>query len=266
LNLRALGTVRSLAAATLVAAALACPTSVLAAPQILGVMASSTPVPLLCDKKECSAVIGTFCLQRDRDIPSYGTPYGLANGEQVTLHVETAAGEIRTLPGQDWLRFAGYSGYSTARMVLPRTALAQLGGGAVAVTIGPGVSLVPLAQVGDANPQSAQEISTATGALRIAAGRYLDRPTIQADAARLVMALINGLPESRTIRDDFGGLWRETITEDLTSGMTSGALPLAQRVYQHCDQEPSPRGCLVTRHRELMVPDNRRFWDETSGY
>jgi hypothetical protein len=250
----------------LVAAVLFCANSALAAPQILGVMASGAPVPLLCDTKECSAVIGTFCLQRDRDIPSYGTPYVLANGEQVTLHVETASGEIRQLPGQDWLRFAGYSGYTTARMVLPRAALAELGGGAVAVTIGPGVSLVPLAQVGDANPQSAQEISTATGALRIAAGRYLDRPTIQADAARLVMALINGLPESRTSHDDFSGLWQETITENLATGMTDGALPLAERVYQRCDQEPNPRGCLVTRHRQLMVPGNRRFWDETSGY
>jgi hypothetical protein len=251
----------------LIAAALLGGSSALAAPQILGVMASSTPVPLLCDKKECSAVIGTFCLQRDRDIPRYGTPYGLANGEQVTLHVATATGDIRTLPGEAWLSFTGYSGYSTARMVLPRAALAELGGGAVAVTIGPGVSLVPLAQAGDANPQSAQEISTATGALRIAAGRYLDRPTVQADAARLVMALINGLPESRTIRDDFSGLWQETITEKLTSGMTSGAaVPLAKRVYQRCDQEPNPRGCLVGHHRELMVPDNRRFWDETSNY
>jgi hypothetical protein len=264
LNLRVFGTV--LAAATLVAAAVFGANMALAAPQILGVMASGAPMPLLCDKKECSALVSTFCLQRDRDIPSYGTPYGLANGEQVTLHVETAAGEIRQLPGQEWLRFTGYNGYTTARMVLPRAALAQLGGGAVAVTIGPGVSLVPLAQVGDANPQSDQEISTATGALRIAAGRYLDRPTIQADAARLVMALINGLPESRTIRDDFNGLWQDTITENLTGGMTAGAIPLAEQVYQRCDQEPNPRGCLVTRHRELMVPDNRRFWDETSGY
>lgn len=257
-----IGAVRGLAVAALLLAV----APAQAAPQILGVMANAGPVTLLCIKDECSAVIGTFCLQRERDIPRYGAPYRAANGEQLTLIVETAAGEVRRLPGQDWLSFAGYDGYTTARMILPRAALAELGGGAVAVTIGPGVSLVPVAQVGDANPQSPDEISSATGALRIAAGRYLDRPTIQADAARLIMALINGVPESRTIRDDFSGLWQRAITEDLTSGIVTGAVPLAERAYRRCDQELNPRGCLLDRHRELMIPDNRQFWDETSGY
>ena len=237
-----------------------------AAPQILGVMASAEPIPLRCDKRECSAVIGTFCLQRERDIPAYGIPYEATRADQLTLFVQTGDGRINRLPGGQRLKFTGYNGYTTARMALPLSALTELGASAVAVEIGPGVSLVPIAKADDANPQSPDEIATATGAMRIAAGRYLDQPTAQADAARLVMALINGVPESRTILDDNSGLWERTITDALTGGMAAGAVPLAERAYGRCDQEPNPRGCLLTRHRELMVPDNRKFWDATSGY
>ncbi|MGH6932469.1 MAG: hypothetical protein ACREEE_08545 [Dongiaceae bacterium] len=255
---------RALAAA--LAAALLGAFPAAAAPQILGVMASATPIPLQCDRRECSAVIGTFCLQRDRDIPRYGEPFEAVKADQLTLFIATADGGIQRLPGAPWLRFTGYNGYTTARVVLSRESLTALGGDAAAVAIGPGVSLVPMAQLGDANPQSAEEIMTATGALRIAAGRYLDRPTVRADAARLVMALLNGVPESRTIRDDNSGLWQRAITEELVGGMAPGAVPIAARAYQRCATQFNPRGCLISRHRELMVPENREFWSETSGY
>jgi hypothetical protein len=249
------------------AGALACGgTPAIAAPQVLGVMASAAPIPLRCDRRECSAVIGTFCLQRDRGIPGFGAPYEAFNPERIALYIETADGLIHRLPGREWLRFAGYNGYTTARVILPRESLARLGGTAAAVTFGPGVSLVPLAEAGDDNPQSPDEISTATGALRAVAGRYLDRPSVQADAARLVMALLNNVPETRTIRDSNSGLWGRTVTEDLTRGMADGAIPIAERAYQRCSAQPNPRGCLIGRHRELMVPDNRRFWQDTSGF
>lgn len=254
--------VRGLAVAALLLVAAAAQ----AAPQILGVMANAEPVALLCNKDECSAVIGTFCLQRERDIPRYGAPYRVATGAQLTLIIETAAGEVRRLPGQDWLSFAGYDGYTTARMILSRDALAKLGATNAAVVIGPSISLVPVAQFGDTDPQSADEIMTATGALRIAAGRYLDRPTVQADAARLVMALVNAIPERRTIRDRFDGVWDATI--GVAPPVSSDALARARNAFDRCTAQRDMflRGCLLSRHRSMMQPENRQFWDETSGY
>src|SRR4030095_1171949 len=87
-----------------------------AAPQILGLMASNTPVPLTCTGEACTAIAGTFCLQHDRDIPTYGTPYGATHPEQLTLAVMTPSGDVLRLPGGDWLRFSGYDGYTTVRL------------------------------------------------------------------------------------------------------------------------------------------------------
>src|SRR5262245_42916507 len=109
-----------------------------AAPQILGLMASNAPIPLRCDATTCSAIAGTFCLQRERDIPQYGTPYRPTRAEQLTLAVLSRDGTVHRLPAGDRLSFAGYDGYTTIRMSVPKTVLADLGATAAAVEIGPG--------------------------------------------------------------------------------------------------------------------------------
>lgn len=240
----------------------------LAAPQILGLMASKAPVPLNCTGKECTAIAGTFCLQHDRAIPTYGTAYGATHPEQLTLAVMTQSGEVRRLPGGEWLRFSGYDGYTTVRMSLPKSFLNEVGGTAVAVEIGPGVALVPTPQVGDKDPQGDDEVALAVGPMRIAAARYLDRPTVDADAARLVTALLNALPEHYTIQDDYGRLWQTAITDEIGKSADPVALSRAQDAYRKCSTSSAQylRGCLVYRHRELMEPDNIKFWQDTGSY
>ena len=240
----------------------------LAAPQILGLMASRAPVPLNCTGKECTAIAGTLCLQHDRAIPTYGTAYGATHPEQLTLAVMTQSGEVRRLPGGEWLRFSGYDGYTTVRMSLPKSFLDEVGGTAVAVEIGPGVALVPTPQVGDKDPQGDDEVALAVGPMRIAAARYLDRPTVDADAARLVTALLNALPEHYTIQDDYGRLWQTVITDEVGKSADPVALSRAQDAYRKCSTSSAQhlRGCLVYRHRELMEPDNIKFWQDTGSY
>ncbi|HZF32219.1 MAG TPA: hypothetical protein VE914_00280 [Candidatus Angelobacter sp.] len=240
----------------------------LAAPQILGLMASNAPVPLHCTGKDCTAIAGTFCLQHDRTIPTYGTPYSATHPEQLTLAVVTRSGEVRRLPAGDRLRFSGYDGYTTVRISLPKSLLDQIGGTAVAVEIGPGVALVPIPQVGDKDPQGDDEVTLAVGPMRIAAARYLDQPSADADAARLVTALLNALPEHYTIQDDYGRLWETAITDAAGKSAGPAALSRAQDAYRKCSNSSAQymRGCLVYRHRELMEPDNIKFWDETTSY
>jgi len=238
-----------------------------AAPQILGLMASNTPMPLTCGPKECTAVAGTFCLQRERDIPTYGAPYSATHPEQLTLALLTRDGTVRRLPGGPWLSFAGYDGYTTIRMSVPRSLLEDVGASAAAVVIGPGVALVPVAQVGDDDPQAADEIALATGPVRLAAGRYLDRPSVDADSARLVTALLNALPEAYTIHDDYRGLWQTAITDEVAESVDPAALSRAEDAYRKCGgSDQMLRSCLVYRHREMMEPDNIKFWQEMGGY
>lgn len=240
-----------------------------AAPQVLALLTSDQPIPLACNDSECSALVGTFCLQRDRDIPVYGQPYEANLPERLTLSLIDTNGAVRQIEaaGAD-LHFSGYSGYSMVRASLRRAELDRLGGTAAALQIGPGISLVPQARTGDRNPQTPEEIAMATGPMRIAAAPYIDQPTVSGDAARLVAALINGLPESRTIHDNYDGLWDQTIGNGSRQQSNPAALRQAERAYQTCVESDfnSLRQCLLSQHRQMLVPENRKFWDDSAGY
>jgi len=262
-------------AVSLGAAALACLMSMLAqpasaAPQVLAMMASDEPVPLICTDRECYGLVSTFCLQRDRDVPPYGQPYEATLPERLTLSFIDDTGAVQQVTAAAAaLRFHGYSGYSMVRVSLPRAEMDRLGAAAVALQVGPGISLVPVATSDDRNPQTPDEIALATGPLRIAASRYLDRPSVSADSARLVAALINGLPESRTIHDDYNtGLWDRAIGADLRQQANPEALRRAERSYRSCVkfEEGSLRLCLLSHHRQMMTQENRDFWEDTGGY
>jgi hypothetical protein len=237
-----------------------------AAPQVLGLTASNAPIPFRCAGDSCTAVAGTFCLQRDRVIPTWGTPYGASHPERLTLALLGRDGQIARIAGGPWIKFSAYNGYTMVRLSLPQSVLAAHDATAAAVEIGPGIALVPLPQVGDSNPQGADELALATGPLRIAAAHYLDQPSVGTDAARLVAALVNALPEQHGIDDDNSALWSSTITDGLTNAVDPAAISGARNAYDRCRQLTDIRRCLVSRHREFMEDGNDKFWDETAGY
>jgi hypothetical protein len=237
-----------------------------AAPQVLGLTASTTPVPFACDDDACIALAGTFCLQRERVIPTWGTPYVASHPDRLTLTLVTRDGATVTLGGGPWVRFAAYNGYTMVRMTVPGALLAAHDATAVAVEIGPGISLVPVPQAGDPDPLTADEIAFTTGPMRAAAARYLDQPSTNVDAARLVTVLVNALPERRTIRDDYGAVWEDAIAAAPNDGLDPAALSSARSAYDSCRARPELRQCLMSRHRELMERDNVRYWDESVGY
>jgi hypothetical protein len=244
------------------------PAAASAAPQVLAMMANDEPVPFICTERECYGLVGTFCLQQDRDVPHYGQPYEATLPERLKVSLIDDEGAVRAVDGKTaGLRFQGYSGYSMVRVSLPRAGLDRLGAVAVALQVGPGVSLVPQAEAGDRNPQSPEEIALATGPMR-AAARYLDEPSVTGDSARLVAALINGLPEQRTIHDKYDGLWERTIGADIGQQVAPQALRHAERSYRTCVEFAfgSLRQCLLSEHRQLMIPENRAYWEGTAGY
>jgi hypothetical protein len=257
---------RSVAAAFGVLVGLTVGSGAAAAPQILGLTASAAPIPFVCDAEQCAAFAGTFCLQRERDIPGWRTPYQASHPERLTLLFRDRAGGVARLPGGPWVRFAAYNGYSMVRMIVPRALLDSRGAAAVTLEIGPGISLLPTPQAGDSDPQSAEEIALAAGPLRRAAASYLDQPSATVDTARLLAQLIGALPERRTIHDDYSGLWPATVTDDLTGQFDAAALTTARGALERCREETDLRRCLLTRHRALMTRDNARYWDGLVGY
>jgi len=125
---------------------------------------------------------------------------------------------------------------------------------------------VPLPQADDTSPQSDDEIALATGPMRIAAARYLDQPSVGPDAARLVAAMVNALPELHAIDDDNSGLWQNTITDDVAAAVGPAAVSSARHAYEMCRGLTDLRRCLISRHHDFMENGNVAFWDETAGY
>jgi hypothetical protein len=257
-----------LAAATTLALSLLAEPST-AAPQVLALMASNDPISFTCNDRECYALVGSFCLQRDRDVPGFGQPYEPNFTERLILSLTDSAGNISTMTASAVaLRVHSHTTYTMVRVSLPRAELDRLNATAVALRVEPGVSLVPLARAGDPEPQTPEEIALATGPMRIAASRYLDQPSITADTARLVAALANGLPETRTIHDDYLGAWDRVVTERVRETAAPEVLDRAERTFRACAQyyEGSLRQCLLSHHQNLMIPENKKFWEDTGGY
>ena len=239
---------------------------VLAAPQVLGLTASNAPISFTCEGDSCTAVAGTFCLQRERMMPSWGTPYQATHRERLTLALLARGGTIARVAGGPWIKFSAYNGYTMVRMSVPRALLAAHGATAVAAEIGPGIALVPRPLAGDGNPQAADEIALATGPMRGAAAHYLDEPSLGTDAARLVAALVNALPEQRAIDDNNSRLWQDTITDGLAGAVDPAAVSTARHAYESCRDLTDLRRCLISQHHDLMERGNVAFWDETAGY
>src|SRR5262245_46322614 len=71
--------------------------SAIAAPQVLAMMSSDEPVRFICGDRECYALAGTFCLQRDRDIPVHGQPYDPTSPERLKVSFVADGGAITEL-------------------------------------------------------------------------------------------------------------------------------------------------------------------------
>ncbi len=245
-----------------------------AAPQVLGLVASNG-TPLSCNGVECSADVSAFCLQQTRAMPVRGTPYRPADGAELTLVAKTPGGELR-LPGRDYLSFTSYRGFTAVRVSVPQRVLAELGATELAVEIGPRLSLLPVPEASDPEPQSAEEIDVATGPMRQAADRFFAAYDPPAEAARLANLLINALPEQgRSALDRAGAddrLWQDTIDAESLAGASAAGLDLAKGLYRNCRDDVavgiaySLRRCLEGGHDRLIVDTNLRFWDSTGGY
>ncbi len=76
----------------------------LAAPQVLGLVATNGTVEPICHGSRCGAEFTVFCLQPDRFSPDRGTPYDLASAEQVRLTGFRTDGSTLALDPERWLR------------------------------------------------------------------------------------------------------------------------------------------------------------------
>lgn len=256
----------SLALALAAAAALAPLAGARAAPQVLGVVTTAEPVPLVCDSDVCLAEFSTFCLQSNRNPPRPGTPYRLAGAEALTLVLTAADGTRRAMPAAGLVTVASARAYMAVRISIPRGRLGALGAVGAAVAVGERVSIVPVPVDDDLWPLSEHEIAFATGPLRAAAANLFDADGTIAGAARIANRLINATPVRGRLSDEGRReLWRRVVGTE-PEAAAGPAAESAAAIYGACrnlTEEGSYdtlRQCLEKHHDGLMLDLNSRFW------
>ena len=239
-----------------------------AAPQMLGLVASNTPVELNCAGDTCIGQFTAFCLEQDREVPKAGTAYLPVDTAPMTVVLTTGTGRQIELPAGDILRYSAGRGYSNVFVSLDRSAFAAHKPVKVALHIGRDMSLVPAAVAGDARPHTSKDIARAAGPLRQIGSRVVDQGGPTSDAARLMNRMLNALPRSgRMSSEDRATAWERTLGTKSGSGKAALGYKAALGQYEFCQQKVaqgrvfSLRSCIESQHDSLMTGLNRKYWD-----
>jgi hypothetical protein len=234
-----------------------------AAPQILGLIASAAPVPMICAGGTCTAELSSVCLQQHRPTPVTGTVYRPAERTRVTLTVTGANGVARRLPVAAALTFTSLRQFSAVKVSLPEATVRRLGNGAVKISVGPMASLIPVAVAGDPQPLSAAEIARYTGPLRVLAERAFARDSARVNATRILSRMINRLPErSDAGIEEVASLWRQTVGEEVTDETQK----FLRSAVAECREtlrngvRANLRSCLSYHHDYLSGENTNNAW------
>lgn len=236
-----------------------------ASPQALGLVMTDAPVAITCDDGVCRAVLTSFCLERDRDMPQYGTRYFLGAGD-VNLLVRRGP-SVRRVRADDLLRFASERGSHSIEIRLPQTVARSWQGASFFVEVGRRVTLLP----GSSDSRDSRDslrIATLTGPMREVGEQSIDLASPDIDAVRVLDRAVNLLPEKgRGGIEQSEAVWRESVSS--LSARTG--LALAENIYRACQRNTrggpyySFRNCLVVSRDRFMTKLNERYWEAAGG-
>ncbi|MFQ6018208.1 MAG: hypothetical protein ACE5KF_08420 [Kiloniellaceae bacterium] len=242
-----------------------------AAPQILAVLATAGGIPFACGDGLCEADLSTFCLQRHRTAPDFGTAYVPAAPGDFTLVVTDANGGRHRLPAAGHVTFVERRGYTAVAARLPEEVLAGLGAVSAAIEVGANASLLPAPRNGDPDPLTSAEIALAVGPWRALGTRLVDGSP-DAEAALVLATMINMLPrQGRIGAERDATLWADATGHDPSAATENPGLSRAWAEYDWCigsiqgHRDFSLRGCLERRHDRLLRDLNDDYWNAEAG-
>ncbi len=244
-----------------------------AAPQVLAVMASLGPQDMRCAGSTCTTTFSSYCLQRERDVPTTGQAYLPAHPEQFQLSVVTADGTETLLPAGDHVTFRSQRGYSAVSAVIRRDALTALGGVSAKIVTAKGAALIPEPVPGDPNPISEAEIAFATKSLREHGEAVVDSTPDAAAAMlinRMATAIIPGAPANT---ESLEQLWHDAV-DGLGTYRPAGtdAIKRARDIYEWCQGRMTYhsmagiKSCLEFKHDSTIMRLNTDYWENQPGY
>lgn len=249
-------------------------------PQVLGLVAHATPIPLSCDGAACQAIVSSFCLQEDRPPPADGQAYETAGAGDVTLVVRGTDGREREFSGAGLLRYVSDGGFTRTRISLPATRLTSLDATEVAVRIAPMVSLVPVTATPVPAAIAERDAETAFGPRRFTAEGFFNPGTTRPDAAVTLTRMIDALPAAVSggvdpnAIDPFkrAALWDRVTGSGTLKGLSADGLDRARSELDRCGQfaemgfKLTLRGCLEGAHDRTMRALNEELWDAEVGF
>lgn len=259
---------------SLLLGALVFPLTSHAAPQILGLVATSEPTPLNCADGECRAEFTAFCLQEHRYAPPNNHPYRTARNADLAVILTKSDGSEIKLPGSIIKLVNSTRGFSSVSMGISQAVLDETGAVSAAIEVGEYVSLIPEPEAGDKEPLGEAEIAHFTGAVRTQAAAALDPRSDDAVSMRTVTKIFNNLPVDATpLTHEVEDTWRAATGEALPGEDAQDGLKRVAKEFQFCAQmndwaagqpnlELSFRGCLAALHDELSDDLTRRIWKQ----
>ena len=246
----------------------ALPFSAQAAPQILGLIATATPLPLQCADGICIVDVSGVCLQEHRPAPRPGTAYRAAENAALTLVVHTADGSERRRNVAAAVDIVSLRGFNSVAVRLPQQVIRDLGGrGArAALHVGPLASAVPLPVPNDATPLSAAEIAAYTGPLRAMAEDTFARDKTNLAATQVLNHMVNNLPADNSLgAAPIAALQRGLDNRPAITGSPDAASLVASALAAckkklRVDRTPHLRACLSNQHDILNSSTTQRVW------
>ena len=245
-------------------------TAAQAAPQILALLATDSPVPLDCRDGQCTALLTAICLQKDRVPPTPETAYepiGIA--QNLKLVVTSFDGRAREVAGKSEMTIVSQRNFLSVRVTVPQETMARLGATALAVSVGKGVSLLAAPIPNDPKPQTEKEIAYTTSTLRDEAA-WLDDPNdAYSSQARIANRVLSMLPTHRTVESAEA---RRAFDQVARANAGKPGMKEFGALYKKCEDTQgwsiygrNMRECVESWHDSLMMERNVEYWKRTGA-
>ena len=235
-------------------------------PQMLGVVQTASAVQLHCAAGECAAQLTSICLHEQRLTPTTGYPYTPHNPDALQVTGTRPGGSEIALKAGDVLKFAAARGFSTVKVSVPNTVLAQLGLTSVAVRVAKPLTLVPVGTGITGAPLTEADIELGAGPMRATATAIVDQDTDTIHSSEVLARMIDVLPKWGKASSDLRtGVW-QSVAVPHGENLSKTGQQRAHTTYNRCYRQTrigdkTLRGCLAEAHDDFVRDLNVKYWE-----
>lgn len=235
-------------------------------PQMLGVIQTASAVPLHCSGDTCAAELTSICLHEARPTPTHGYPYTVHNPDALRVTALRQDGSRVSLNPDDLLRFTAGRGFTTVRVSVPQTVLAELKLAGLTVSVVDPLTLKPSKPSNGGEPLTPSDIELGAGPLRATATRIVDQDNDTLHASEVLARMIDVLPRrGKSPAELRTSVW-QTVAVPHGRQLSDTGRHRAKTAYNRCYRQTrigdkTLRSCLAETHDDFVRDLNVKYWD-----